>query len=349
MKLMRRMVSTLLLGTSVLLGQTAPNHPSLPHWLIPYPGASPATTVSSTLVESSYTAAAKPEDVSEHYAKLLASNGLTFVSNFDGFGTSIRASAPECDLLIKIRESSFGTGVKLSCASKEGSAQPQAESGNAVVVTNGSVNQAFYGAASRSAGSGYHLKSAEEIKRYNDERVREIKAKREAFEREANARMQQYDQPVYPQSQTQQARLAQNLTAKPAAAHYHDDAPPLVWPSWLVAVNGEHLSEPSRSSRGPESSLSRKYQTIVPMTELQQFYRQRLAENGFTVRRSFVAAGSTNSGVKQNASGEVEGDRPEGSGTNPPTTTVRVGFNRNYLNEPVTIWITVSVRGSFGR
>src|SRR5579862_6786273 len=102
---MRRLVSTLLLGTSVLLGQTAPTHPSLPPWLIPYPGASEVTTASSRLLESSYTAAAKPEDVSEHFAKLFATNGLTFVSNFDGFGTSIRASAPECDLLIKIRES----------------------------------------------------------------------------------------------------------------------------------------------------------------------------------------------------------------------------------------------------
>jgi hypothetical protein len=345
---MRPIVSTLLLGTSVLLGQTAPNQPSLPHWLIPYPGASEATTASSRLVESSYTAAAKPEDVSEHLAKLFATNGLTFVSNFDGFGTSIRASAPECDLLIKIRESSSGTGVKVSCASKEFLAESQAASG-AVVVTNSSVNHASYDAGSRSTGSGYHLKSAEEIKRYNEERVREIKAKREAFEREGNARMQQYDQPFYPQSQTQPAPLAPNLTAPAPIAHYRDDAPPLVWLSWLVGVNGEHLSEPTRSSRGPESSLSRKYQTTVPMTELQQFYKRRLEENGFTVRRSFIAAGSTSSHVKQNASGEVEGDRHEGTGMNPPTTTVKVGFNRSYLNEPISVWIAVSVRGSFGR
>ena len=161
--------------------------------------------------------------------------------------------------------------------------------------------------------------------------------------------MQHYDKPVYPQSQRPEAPLAPNLTANAPAAHYHDDAPSLVWPSWLAAVNGEHLSEPTRSSRGPESSLSRKYQTTVAMTQLEQFYKQQLANNGLTLRRSFIAAGSTSSGVKQNASGEVEGDRPEGSGTNPPTTTVRVGFSRNYLDEPITVWITVSVRGSFGR
>ncbi len=344
---MRRVISTLLLGTCVVLGQTAPAPPSLPHWLIPYPGASAATSASATLVENSYTAVAKPEDVSQHYAKLFATNGLTFVSNFDGFGTSIRASAPECDLLIKIRESSSGTAVKVSCASKEAAAQPQIESASAVVVANGSVHQGSYSAGSRSAGSGYHLKSAEEIKQYNEERVREIKAKREAFERDANASMQRYDKPFYPQSQTPQAPPAPNLTAP--AAQYHDDAPSLGWPSWLVAVNGEHLSEPTRSSRGPESSLSRKYRTTIPMTDLQQFYKQRLTESGFTVRRSFLAAGSTSSGVKQNASGEVEGDRPEGSGMNPPTTTVKVSFSRNYLNEPITVWISVSVRGSFGR
>jgi hypothetical protein len=137
-----------------LLGQPAPTQPSLPHWLIPFPGASEATTVSSRLLESSYTAAAKPEDVSEHFAKLFATNSVTFVSNFDGFGTSIRASAPECDLLIKIHESSLGTGVKISCASKEILAEPQAASGSAVVVTNGSVRQASYDAGSRGAGSG---------------------------------------------------------------------------------------------------------------------------------------------------------------------------------------------------
>lgn len=85
------------------------------------------------------------------------------------------------------------------------------------------------------------------------------------------------------------------------------------------------------------------------MTEVQRFYKERLAQNGFTIRRSSISAGSTSSGVKQNASGEVEGDRAEGNGINPPTTTVTVGFSRNYLNEPISVWIRVSVRGSFGR
>jgi len=333
---MGRLISTLLLGTSVLLGQT---NLSLPHWLVPYPGATAATSASPTLVESAYTAAAEPEDVSKHYAKLFTANGLTFTSDSDGIGTSIRVSAPECEVLIQIHERSSGSGVRVSCASKEVAAQ----SGSASALP---ANGSAYAPGSRRAGSGYHLKSAEEIKQYNEERAQEIQAKREAFEREGNARMQQYDKPVYPQSQTP---LSQNFAANAAAAHYRDDAPPLVWPSWLVAVNGGHLSEPSRSSRGPESSLSRKYQTNIPMTELQQFYKQRLADNGFTLRRSYLAAGSTSTGVKQNADGEVEGDRSDGAGTNPPTTTVKVSFSRSYLNEPISVWISVSVRGSFGR
>jgi len=339
------MVWTLIAGASVLLGQPAPTRPSLPDWLIPYPGAAGATTVSSALVESSYSAKAKPEDLSEHYAKLFSANGVTFAANFDGLGTSIRASLPECELLIKVRESSSGTGVKVSCASKELSAQ-QTGSGSVVVVTNGSTN-ASYGPASRSAG--YYLKSAEEIKRYNEEREREIKAEHELFERQANAKMREYDQPVYPQSQTQRAVVGQSLTSNAPAAHYRDDAPPLTWPLWLVAPNGEQLSAATRSTRGPESSLSRKYQTTVPMTELQQFYKQRLASNGFTIRRSSLTTGSTTSGIKQNAMGEVEGDRADGSGINPPTTTITVGFSRSYLNEPISVRITLSVRGSFGR
>jgi hypothetical protein len=343
---MNLIIAALLLSASFLAGQS-PNL-SLPQWLIPYPGASSASTASSALIESSYTTAATPAEVAEHYGKLFKANGFTFLSNFDGLGNAIRASAPECDLLIKIRESSSGTAVKVTCASKQVSAQ--AGSGDPVIVTSGSASPS--GPSTRTTPSGYHLKSAEEIRQYNADRAREIQARREALEREGNARMQQYDKPVYPQS-VPQTRAAPAAPAAPVPstplAHYHDDAPPLVWPSWLESVNGEKLSAPNRTTRGPDSSLSREYKTTLAMTEVQQFYKQRLISNGFTIRKSWIGAGSTSAGVKQNSNGEVEGDRLEGSGPNPPRTTIKVSFRRSYLNEPITVWLSITVTGSFGR
>jgi len=336
--LMRSLFSAVLAGTSLLVGQTAP---SLPAWLIPYQDAAATTSASPTVVESSYMVPAKPEEVSAHYAKLLTSNGLTFQRNYDGLGTVIRASATECNLLIKVRESSAGAAVRISCATAT------AGLGSEVIVMNGSANPASEGARSRTA----HLKSAEEIRQYNEERAREIKAKREAFERESNARMQVYDKPYYPQQQAQAHRPPPSNLAPPIApiATYHDDAPALVWPAWLGTAKGETLSTPTRSSRGPESSLSRKYQTTVAMTELARFYKEGLESNGFTVNRSRITTGSTSTGVQQNASGDIEAYRKEGPGINPPTTTIKVGFSRMYLNEPISVWISVSVRGSFGR
>jgi len=85
---------------------------SLPAWLSPYPGAHVESTKST---DTSYTVAAKPDDVIAHYRKLLVSQALPFIPNFDGMGTSVRAAAAECDLLLKIRESDAGTSIRVSC------------------------------------------------------------------------------------------------------------------------------------------------------------------------------------------------------------------------------------------
>ena len=193
---MRRLISAFSLATGLLIGQTAPAVLSLPQWLAPFPGASPVASVDPALVESSYVTSAHPDDVSAHYSHLFATHGLAFQANFDGLGTVLRASAPECDLLIKIRDASSGTAVKVDCASK---ATPSAGPDSTVIVSNGGVNQAAPGARSRDTAPP-HLKSAEEIRQYNEERSREIQAKREALEHAGNATMQQYDNPVYPAS-----------------------------------------------------------------------------------------------------------------------------------------------------
>lgn len=84
----------------------------MPVWLTPYPGA---RTEPANAPETSYEVAAKPEEVIAHYRKLLTSQALPFIPNFDGMGVSVRAAAPECDLLLKIRESDAGTQVRVSC------------------------------------------------------------------------------------------------------------------------------------------------------------------------------------------------------------------------------------------
>src|SRR6185295_18677592 len=97
------------------------------------------------------------------YAKLFAAKGLASQANADGLGTVIRVSAPECDLLIKVHESSSGTSVKVDCSSPQ---IPSADVGlgSPVVVTNGSLNQRAYGARGRNTGSSYHPKSAADIR-----------------------------------------------------------------------------------------------------------------------------------------------------------------------------------------
>ena len=99
---------------------------SLPAWLESYPGATPAVRFSESLVESSYTVAAQPEDIVQHYRKLFEAAGLPFQSNPDGIGTSIKASAPECDLLIQIRTRQQGTFVDVNCSAKTQSTAPSA-------------------------------------------------------------------------------------------------------------------------------------------------------------------------------------------------------------------------------
>jgi hypothetical protein len=97
---------------------------SLPPWLESYPGAIPAVRSGDSLVESSYTIAAQPEDIMRHYRTLFESAGVPFQPNPDGIGTTIRASAPECDLLIQIRTRQEGSFVDVNCSSKTQSAAP---------------------------------------------------------------------------------------------------------------------------------------------------------------------------------------------------------------------------------
>lgn len=92
--------------------------PSMPSWLVSYPGATPNSRAMGALVESTYTTAAKTAQVLDHYRKLFEDAGLRFQPRADGMGTSIRGDAAECDVLILIREQEPGSFVDVNCSAK---------------------------------------------------------------------------------------------------------------------------------------------------------------------------------------------------------------------------------------
>jgi len=92
--------------------------PSMPAWLVSYPGVTPNSRAMGLLVESTYTTAAKTAQVVDHYRKLFEDAGLRFQPRADGMGISIRGDAAECDLLILIREQGPGSFVDVNCSGK---------------------------------------------------------------------------------------------------------------------------------------------------------------------------------------------------------------------------------------
>ncbi len=98
---------------------------ALPSWLQPYPGASADLRPTPSMIESSYTSAAQPAEVVEHYRNLFGTAGLPFRPNPDGLGTTIRGEAPECDLLIQIRSRADGALVHVYCSAKAAASSEQ--------------------------------------------------------------------------------------------------------------------------------------------------------------------------------------------------------------------------------
>jgi len=95
------------------------SQPSMPAWLAPYPGAAPQIKTYPALVEMTYTAAAAPDAVADHYRKLLEAQSVTLQQNPDGAGGAVlRGSSPECNLMITVRAQAEGTFVRLNCAAK---------------------------------------------------------------------------------------------------------------------------------------------------------------------------------------------------------------------------------------
>jgi len=114
------------------------------------------------------------------------------------------------------------------------------------------------------------------------------------------------------------------------------DAPPLVWPDWLVHVNGARLSPRAGVDQSGNSFLRCRYVTSAPMTQIFAFYKDQLTAHEYPLHRGLLTTGQTQKGVQQNALGEIEGTNyPEDFPG--PRTEIRVTMDRMHLNDPITV------------
>ncbi len=305
----------LLAFTSIAIAAIAQSAPlAMPPWLTPYPGTTVATLASSpSLVETSYSTSAKPDEVIAHYRRLFEAAGVRFNSNFDGSGTSIRAAAAECDLLIKVREESAGAIARVSCAAK--SAAPL--SGADVVVTNpgGKAN----------AHAAFPPLDVEKFKAEHRKRMEDESA---ALERHiANNKAGRFDEQVWPHAP-------------------QNDAPPLVWPAWLVHIRGTRLNPEQGVDQSRTKYLQSKFVSGAPMTAIYNFYEDLLNGNGHRVYSSKLGTGQTIDGFIQNSDGYVEGANKPYDITG-PSTVIRVTFSRFHLNDPIDVRIKFSAHPRF--
>lgn len=275
-------------------------------------------------MQSSYTSGAKPAEIADHYRKLFAQAGVRFSANADGAGTSIRGAATECDLLIRIRELGSAAAVTVNCAARSvgGGSNPAAE---AAVIDSGQSRP------------GWRIRTIEEAKRESEERRPRGMADVEAARRQRTVEMSRYDKPVYPSQRTNRS-------------FYNDDAPPLHWPSWFVRPGGRAVPQPEALvDKSGKKYLINRYQTAMPMSEVCEYYEDLFKANGFAIGTARLATGQTLSGVLQNSNGFVEASRSDDGSINGPSTKVRASFHRSELNAPITVSLTVTVTGSFGR
>ena len=300
--------------TSIAIGQQAPL--VVPSWLVPYPGETATTQVSSpALVETHYTTSAKPNEVVAHYRQLFEAASVRFNSNFDGSGTSIRAAAAECDLLIKVREDSAGTVARVSCATK--SAAPL--SGGDVVITTGSS-----GSPNSHAAFGQKM----DFEKFKTEHRKRMDDERAALDRHiANNKAGKFDEQVWPHAP-------------------ENDAPPLAWPAWLVNVKGGRLNLEEGVDQSRVKYLLAKFVSSAPMTTIYNFYEDLLNANGYHVYSSKLGTGQTIDGIIQNSDGYVEGANKPYDITG-PSTVIRVSFSRFHLNDPIEVRIKFTAHPRF--
>jgi hypothetical protein len=314
---------------AALFAQPAP--PSMPAWVAAYPGSTPNVLNRPALAEISYVANASQDQVIEFLRNQFTSAGLPFDPSDNGVGVSVRTSAPECDLLVRVAERLRGTSVTVSCTPVFRGTR--AGSAGSVGVVRGPSSGAVYpprqGVTTPPLPAGASARARE-----MDARSRQAVADMEARQRERESRMSRFDNPVTPAQRE---------------PFYHDDAAPLTWPAWLVQFGGNVAAVPKPGvAENKLNYLRSAYQTHAPMSELHGFYKDLLVANGFRVGQSRLSTGETLEHVLQNADGYVLGSHSEGGSVNSPATEIRVDFNRRVLNGPITVSLRVTAKGSFG-
>ena len=194
-----RIVRMVSLATCIL---AAAEVPSMPSWLASYPGATPTVQAGGGFAETTYTTPAKPGEVLEHYRKLFEAAGLPFQPNPDGIASTIRAAAPECDLLIVIHPQRDGTVVDANCASKSlasASSAPQPVE----IITAGPSNT-----RTRTPPRPGGPRRAAPVSRPQPVTAAEMQARHEEMVKKLGIHPEYRDAP----------------------------APPLIWPEWLVHI-----------------------------------------------------------------------------------------------------------------
>ncbi len=133
--------------------------------------------------------------------------------------------------------------------------------------------------------------------------------------------------------------------ARPAAP-----APPLQWPAWLTQVEGGLPAIRRGADQAGNGMLRAGYVSGSPMSQIFAFYKDLLSANGYQINRGYVTTGQTQSGIKQNALGSVEGSLyPDGFPG--PYIEIRIDFSRMNLNDPINVNIrftTFAYAGSRG-
>lgn len=118
---------------------------------------------------------------------------------------------------------------------------------------------------------------------------------------------------------------------------YQDaEAPPLVWPPWLVHLSGTRLATQRGVDQSKNAYLKSTFKSSVPMKQIHDFYEELLNANDYRAYAGGVSTGQTISGVKQESNGYVEGENHP-NGTPGPYTVIHVSFSRFILNEPITV------------
>lgn len=150
---MRRFSGVLVLVAPLCLW----SQPTLPSWLLAYPGAHIVRSNLSAMSAASFTTSDASETVVDYYAQAFASQGLMFAAKSNRFTTTIRADGDCGELSISVMKKDDGSSVQLSCRVKF---QPQVPRSTGSHDQNVSNMMATHRQAVAALGIGRELPTA---------------------------------------------------------------------------------------------------------------------------------------------------------------------------------------------